>query len=139
MCHGTHKVTCSECDGKKKVGCKKCNGTGKHKCEHCNGTGREVCDTCGGSGVVHDYCPVCDYGKVKKTRWINCDRCHGTGQVRAYTQSGFADCRRCGGRGQVKEYYEEICPSCNGDYRINKNVLDLLFFLTYLTHDVPFP
>ena len=118
-CHGTGKETCSKCDGKKKVKCDECNGSGKHQCHSCSGSGKETCSRCGGTGNEIKTCPVCDHGKVEKTRWINCSKCHGSG-IEGYSHSGHPySCSRCNGRGQVKETYHEICPNCHGEYRKN--------------------
>ena len=117
-CHGTHSVTCTHCEGKKRVTCTHCNGTGKHECEYCQGSGKETCHRCGGSGTEYDNCPVCDHGEVQKIHWVKCNWCHGSGVI--YHNPGRETCRKCGGSGEVKEYYKDICPSCHGNYRINK-------------------
>ena len=104
-CHGTGTVTCSKCGGKKEVKCEECNGTGRHECHSCSGSGKERCSRCGGSGNEISICPVCDHGKVERSRWINCRSCHGTG-IRGYSTSGEPrHCYSCDGRGQVKETY----------------------------------
>lgn len=116
-CHGTGKVNCPSCGGGKKTKCEECNGNGKHQCHSCSGSGRVSCSSCRGSGNEIKTCPVCDSGKVEKTRWINCNKCHGSG-IESYSPSGRPfSCTRCSGRGQVKETYREICPNCHGEYR----------------------
>ena len=114
-CHGNGRVVCPECGGKKKFECSDCHGKGHHdKCSNCGSTGKVRCTTCGGSGKVPVDCPVCNWGKVPKTRLINCDRCHGTG-IDSWTDR-FRTCPKCGGSGQIKDYYDDICPNCHGDY-----------------------
>ena len=140
-CHDKGTVPCPNCGGKKEFECSTCHGKGHHdSCSDCGSTGKVVCSTCGGSGKVGVDCPVCDHGKVKKTRLENCYMCHGTGE----TSGGVfcLDCRRksdavyschycgsgrvkqlkdtcfiCGGTGKKREEYEDICPACHGDYK----------------------
>ena len=112
-CHGTCKVTCPKCGGKKEVKCEECNGTGRHECHSCSGSGKERCSRCKGSGNEISICPVCNHGKVERSRWINCRHCHGTGRKYASPYS----CEYCDGQGQVKETYEIECPHCKGAYR----------------------
>ena len=99
----------------KKVTCSYCHGSGKVTCSYCNGRGKIKCPDCKGSG---HSCPVCSHGEVKKTRWINCDRCSGKGY--RYDGGYQSSCYHCGGRGQIKETYNEICPNCHGDYQNKK-------------------
>lgn len=117
-CHGTGRVTCSKCGGEKEVKCEKCNGKGTFRnCSKCDSTGKVDCPSCDGSGEEISICPVCNKGKIKKTRWINCDLCHGKGY---YTGPGFEHhpkCVGCHGRGQVEDVYEDICPNCHGEYK----------------------
>lgn len=117
-CHGTHKIECPECHGEKKVTCEKCHGKGTFKnCNRCGSSGKVTCSVCDGTGEATEDCPVCSYGKVWKSRWINCARCHGTG-INGHSPSGRPyNCGRCGGRGQVEEKYQEICPNCHGEYK----------------------
>lgn len=113
-CGGSGEVVCGHCHGQKQFECEKCNGKGRYSsCSKCGSSGEATCPRCGGTGRLD--CPVCNYGKVEKTRWINCARCHGTG-IRGYDSGGALSCFDCRGRGQVKERYKEICPNCHGDY-----------------------
>ena len=141
-CHDTGKVTCPECGGEKKVECPVCGGHGEFDCDECDSTGMVECEECDGSGKEISICPVCSHGKITKSRWINCDRCHGKGEwkegyVRCpncghenylstagakcfcgyYYKDVYEDCEFCDGRGQVEEKYDEICPNCHGEYR----------------------
>ncbi len=144
-CRDKGTVTCPTCGGKKEFECSNCHGKGHlDSCADCGSTGKVACSTCEGSGKVGVDCPVCDHGKVKKTRWINCKLCKGTGSWKDpcwevceecgdlhQKGNGFAcrhcgsgkfrpiakTCSRCDGRGQVKETYSEICPACHGDYK----------------------
>ena len=117
-CQGTGKVTCSKCGGAKEVKCEKCNGKGTFRnCSKCDSTGKVDCPSCDGSGEEISICPVCDKGKIKQTRWINCASCHGKGY---YTGPGYEhhpECGVCDGRGQVEDVYEDICPNCHGEYK----------------------
>ena len=114
---GKGRVTCPQCGGDKKVKCEKCKGKGRFRnCNTCGDTGNLPCSFCDGTGHESKVCPVCDHGRVKKTRWINCDRCHGKGVVTLFS-GRTQDCRHCGGRGQVRETYYDICPNCHGEYK----------------------
>lgn len=120
-CHGAGKVICATCGGKKEVLCEQCNGEGMHDCGECHGHGKVACDSCGGSGVKTDRCPVCNAGKVVKTRWATCHHCNGSG--RRIWENGTSRtwrCPYCDGHGQVQEEYEEFCPNCHGEYRRKK-------------------
>ena len=116
---GKGMVTCPECGGEKEVKCEVCNGYGEHcDCPECNSTGKAECPKCDGSGkAISSICPVCNKGKVRKTRWINCSRCHGKGEYYDDYREKWVSCERCGGRGQVEETYYEICPNCHGEYK----------------------
>lgn len=141
-CHNTGTVPCPNCGGKKEFECSNCHGKGHlDSCSDCGSTGKVTCSSCGGTGKVGVDCPVCDHGKVKKTRLRNCEVCHGTGKKFAakicldcerYTLKDEAYCPHCGsprlrtetkecwgceGSGQVEEEYQEICPNCHGDYK----------------------
>ena len=122
-CHGTGKVTCSKCDGKTTIECDRCEGHGH--CQRCDSNGEIACRTCHGGGKTESWskCPVCNYGRVTNTRWINCSHCHGEGKFYDDRyRSGIRECSYCDGRGQVKEQYEELCPNCHGEHvkRIEK-------------------
>ncbi len=114
MCHGKGTVPCSTCKGEKTEPCKKCKGTGNVPCTKCDKDGEVACSSCGGCGKK--VCPVCDQGKVEKTRIVNCANCHGKGQVWNSDWEHYVRCSRCDGSGQIKEYYKDICPNCHGDY-----------------------
>ena len=120
---------CSYCNGTRKVKCGTCKGYGSFlNCPACNSTGEVKCSFCDGTGYAKRECPVCDWrGKIEKTRWINCSRCHGKGvlektigQIRRGDPA--TSCPVCDGRGQVKETYEELCPSCHGVHFLQSNV-----------------
>lgn len=116
-CHGTGKVVCATCGGQKEELCKECKGEGKHACGKCSGHGKVACADCGGSGVKTDKCPVCNAGKVVKTRWVTCHHCNGTGRrIWARGTERTWRCPYCEGHGQVREKYEEFCPNCHGEY-----------------------
>ena len=100
----------------KKYVCSTCRGTGEVTCSKCGGKGERKCPRCGGTGHA---CPVCLRGYVEKTRWINCERCSGTGY-----QDGGYKCGKCSGRGQVKETYKVLCPNCHGAYKDVDHVCD---------------
>ena len=116
--YGIGKIVCPDCGGNKEVTCGSCKGHGRlSDCNKCDSTGKVDCPICGGTGEEISICPVCNKGKIKKTRWINCDWCHGRGY---YTGPGYEhhpECGGCHGRGQVEEEYEEYCPNCHGEYR----------------------
>lgn len=112
LCHGTHNIQCHSCHGEGSIVCDVCNGSGKHKCSDCDSEGKEDCSDCGGSGHESNLCPVCSYGMVIRTRWINCAYCHGTGVIGNHGKS----CYECGGRGQVEDEYKIECPNCHGEY-----------------------
>lgn len=116
-CSDKGTLTCPECGGKKEFECDKCHGKGHlETCNGCGSTGKTECLMCGGTGKVRENCPVCNRGKIVKSRLVNCKSCHGSG-VR-FDSSGYEhNCRRCDGRGQVEEEYEVICPNCHGDYK----------------------
>lgn len=119
-CHGTGKVTCSKCDGKTKIKCDRCDGHGH--CQRCDSNGEITCRTCDGDGITVSWstCPVCDHGKVTKTRWINCDECHGTGEYHYRNYDGVLckeRCYKCDGRGQVEDEYKDYCSACGGEYQ----------------------
>ena len=120
--------------------CTKCHGTGIATCSKCGGEKNVKCTACAGSGKKISICPVCNKGKVEKTRWINCSKCHGKGELtyktkcprcgRKYngesTTCPFCKCvllplpdacYECDGRGQIEEKYYEICPNCHGEWR----------------------
>lgn len=116
-CNWTGRVTCPKCDGKKKVKCKKCDGHGTFAdCPDCDSTGKIDCPSCGGSGDEISICPVCEKGKIIKTRWINCADCYGKGYYMGPGCEDHPECCTCHGRGQVKDVYEDICPNCHGEY-----------------------
>lgn len=143
-CHGAGVVTCSNCGGKKEFECSNCHGKGHlDSCSDCGSTGKVTCSTCGGTGKIGVDCPVCDHGKVTKTRLRNCEYCHGTGKRQLANICEDCDeyiddidkpyCPSCGssrlrpriikcclchdGSGQVEEKYQDICPNCHGDYK----------------------
>jgi molecular chaperone DnaJ len=68
------------------------------RCEHCHGNGAEpgtpieTCDRCGGSGQLRAVSQTL-LGQMVRT--VVCDRCHGDGKVPK------EPCKRCRGRGQV--------------------------------------
>ena len=72
--------------------CVKCHGTGKAACSKCGGKMKVKCNKCGGSGTNTSTCPVCHRGNIKKSRWINCKKCHGTGQL----LGDWVECSYCG-------------------------------------------
>lgn len=71
----------------------------------------ETCETCDGSGAKH--------GTTPKT----CDRCHGTGQVKAQRSTPFGSfvsvttCEKCRGEGKV---IEAPCETCKGSGKLRK-------------------
>jgi molecular chaperone DnaJ len=71
----------------------------------------EPCDTCDGSGAKP--------GTSTKT----CDRCHGTGQVKAQRSTPFGNfvsvttCERCRGEGKI---IEAPCVTCKGSGKLRK-------------------
>ena len=125
----------------KKNECKKCKGTGTVSCSHCGGDGKVTCNECNGTGKGKKICPGCNRGKISKSRWINCKKCHGSGQIASewvkcdhcgdrtleelhakgsrcrscsigrYREEMW-ECPDCDGRGQVKDTYYEFCPNC---------------------------
>lgn len=114
MCHGTGSIPCPTCNGEKTEPCKKCNGTGNVPCTECDEDGEVACDSCEGCGKK--VCPVCNQGKVKKSRIVNCPRCHGKGQIWHSDIEEYLTCWSCDGSGQRTDYYWDICPNCHGDY-----------------------
>ncbi len=123
-CHNTGTVPCPNCGGKKEFECSNCHGKGHlDSCSDCGSTGKVACSTCGGTGKVGVDCPVCDHGKVKRTRLIQCWKCKGRGTNYWWDGDRETDevreqhCSRCGGTGQVEDEYEDICPACHGDYK----------------------
>ncbi len=141
-CRDKGTVTCPTCGGKKEFECSTCHGKGHlDSCSSCGSTGKVTCGNCGGTGKVGVDCPVCDHGKVTKTRLRNCEVCHGTGRKiagkiclncgryilknEAYCpycdsprlRTDTKKCFHCEGSGQVEEKYQEICPNCHGDYK----------------------
>lgn len=108
---GKGMLPCPECHGNGKVKCEKCSGHGKFStCNNCNSTGNANCSDCDGSGKEVSICPVCNHGKIRKTRWINCSRCHGTGQVKEIVS---VKCRTCG-RVTTERCFKAFgkCPDC---------------------------
>jgi molecular chaperone DnaJ len=71
----------------------------------------EICETCSGSGAKP--------GTSAKT----CDKCHGTGQVKAQRNTPFgsfvsvANCDRCHGEGKI---IEAPCQTCGGHGKVKK-------------------
>jgi len=70
----------------------------------------EICDKCGGLGA-----------EEKNLR--ECDKCHGTGEIRIAKRRGFAQfisvmaCNKCNGTGKIVTKY---CDGCNGKGKIQK-------------------
>ncbi len=69
------------------------------RCQHCHGNGAEpgtpieTCERCGGSGQLRAVSQTM-LGQMVRT--MVCDRCHGDGKV------PVEPCRRCQGRGEVR-------------------------------------
>lgn len=120
-CGGTGECTCKKCHGEKTEPCSKCGGNGVLMCSKCDSEGQEECPDCLGRGYEIDKCPVCVSGEVRRTRWINCKYCHGTGR-RPRNQWDInhnipaKSCQYCDGRGQVEDVYWIQCPNCHGEY-----------------------
>ncbi len=65
--------------------------------------------------------------KIKIKKFVNCDKCDGTG---AETKSDFETCGTCNGTGEIRRVTNTIlgqmvnvqpCPTCHGEGRIIKN------------------
>ncbi len=144
-------VTCPSCQGSKKeyakcsychngaIMCNQCyNGTKRTRCGYCSGgyvskTVKQTCSTCQGSRTISQNqrkkCSCRDgrrpvAGRDGRTRYVDCSRCGGTGELNNYVRVGCPTCNATGysGTHTVREkcyqcdngYVSETCSTCSG-------------------------